>query len=150
MDHHTFTSGYYYLASTYTQHPEGFEKAAEQAAEQTSLFARAGIAVLSPIAHGHALTQSEHGRELPLTHDFWLPYDEAFMRGAKGLLFIKMDGWEKSIGMHYEYGFFRGMERTTIVTDPVTTLEEAASVVAYATSLEPTPPPYCPPPRRSR
>jgi len=74
------------------------------------LIARGDI-VFSPITHCHPIkTASEV--VLPSTWDFWKNYDWAFLDCCKKVVVLKLDGWDKSIGVTAEikYAIDNGLE----------------------------------------
>ncbi len=98
---------YWYMATVYTQFPGTKEEAYKFACEQAVL-ARQQLDrnIFSPIAHSHGLVKFG----LPATgQDFWMAFDRPFMANAEGLLVIQSEGWEKSLGINHEIGFFYGL-----------------------------------------
>ena len=59
---------------------------------------REGRIIFSPISHCHPLTV--YG--LPGSWEYWQKYSYEFLKNAKRLIIIKLDGWEKSVGVQGE------------------------------------------------
>lgn len=75
---------FWYLASTYSVHPNGLQKAFLDACEFTAILIKAGVPVFSPIAHSHPV--AIHGGIDPYSHDIWLPADKPLMDAAGGII----------------------------------------------------------------
>jgi hypothetical protein len=93
-----------YLATPYTRYPGGLDRAFEAAARLAARLMRAGHHVYSPIAHTHPL--AIHGKIDPRAHAIWMPFDEAMMHAANGLVVAHMNGWRVSRGIAEEVAFF--------------------------------------------
>ena len=59
---------------------------------------REGRIIFSPISHCHPLT--EYG--LPGSWEYWQKCAYEFLKNAKTLIVIKLDGWKKSTGVRGE------------------------------------------------
>lgn len=93
--------GLLYVASPYTKHPGGPEKATQDAAKITAKLMLSGYAVFSPVVHSHGLI--EHlGPDLQFDHDFWMRQDIAVLRQCAALIAVKLPGWQESRGMARE------------------------------------------------
>lgn len=92
--------GYIYLASPYS-HPDPavvharFD-AAVKCAGQLML---KGLVVFSPIAHSHPIALAT---KLPETWEFWRGIDFPLLERAHSLFVLKLDGWERSVGVQAE------------------------------------------------
>ena len=64
----------------------------------TATLIREGRIIFSPISHCHPLT--EYG--LPGSWEYWQKYSYEFLKNAKKLIIIELDGWEKSVGVQGE------------------------------------------------
>lgn len=106
---------YYYLASPYSRYPHGLAAAHRAACIEAARLIRAGVPVLSPIAHSHHI--ASYGDVDARDHDLWLRVDESFMRGAQGMIRLMLPGWLDSYGMGWEYAWF--VERDFPVIDMV-------------------------------
>ncbi len=59
-----------------------------------------GNKVFSPISHSHPLNLTG---ELPqIGWDFWEAFDRCFLEMCKALYVLKIDGWDKSVGVTAE------------------------------------------------
>jgi len=90
----------HYLATVYTKHPKGIEKAFEEAAGLVARLLRRGIISYSAIAHTHPV--AIHGNIDPLDHSIWLDFDQAMMDRCDVLLVANMPGWQESKGIAFE------------------------------------------------
>ena len=96
--------GYFYLASPYAKYAFGHEAAFKDASEQAALLLNAGIPVFSPISHSHPIAL--YGNLEKTDHKLWLHIDYQILRHARGLIMLKLPGWEYSHGMDQEYRWF--------------------------------------------
>ena len=95
---------YWYIATPYTKYQKGVQEAFEEACAAAAIMIRAGYRVFSPIAHTHSI--AVYG-EIPLAdHNIWLPADRPFMDTAGGLVVVKMEGWDSSVGVLHEIDVF--------------------------------------------
>jgi hypothetical protein len=131
-------SGYFYLASAYSKFPGGHKAAFDIACENAALLLNAGISVFCPIAHSHPLV--DHGLKA-VDHDFWInTVDRPLMEGAKGLIFLEMDGWQQSSGMMEEIVHFVKAGKPVVFMQPGEVPEElvegpsAGAIYAPATT----------------
>lgn len=94
----------WYLATPYTNYPEGLEIAFVDASRAAGALLRRGELVYSPIAHCHPI--AIHARIDLRAHDIWLPFDAGMMRAADGCAVVKMPGWRESFGVGEEIKAF--------------------------------------------
>lgn len=89
-----------YLASPYS-HPDPAMRVArfESACRATSRLMKTGMLVFSPIAQSHSV--AIHGGT-PVDWAFWEAYDTAVLAGCGKLLVLKLDGWDRSVGVGAE------------------------------------------------
>lgn len=107
---------YWYLASPYSQYPDGIEEAFKVACRGAAALVRAGIPVYSPIAHTHPV--AIHGNLDPYDHTIWLPADEPLMRSAKGLVVLMARSWKDSYGIGVEIDLFKEIGKPVVYMDP--------------------------------
>lgn len=107
-----------YLATPYSKYPAGIEAAFQDAAAIAGRLVTTGVRVYSPIAHTHPLAIFA-GID-PLSHDIWLPFDEAMMCACQALLVAHMDGWDQSRGVAHEIEVFEKAGKPIFDLDPVT------------------------------
>lgn len=93
-----------YLASPYTHEDKRVEERRFwQTVEATALLISSGLIVISPIIHSHFLY-----KQYPELVDgdamFWKTFNEKLLHKCDSLLVLKLDGWQDSIGIHYEVG----------------------------------------------
>lgn len=110
--------GLAYLATPYTNYPEGIEFAFREAARLCAELVKANVAAYSPIAHCHPL--AVHGDMDPLDRDFWLGYQRKMMARCDALIVATMKSWDASIGIQYEVEFFAAAGRPIFHLDPNT------------------------------
>lgn len=91
---------YVYVASVYTQDPEGTEHAFDNANKTAAWLASKGVKVFAPISHSHPISKLIP-KEMN-THAFWMAQDYPMVRHAAALVFTRMPGFEKSKGMRME------------------------------------------------
>jgi hypothetical protein len=96
--------GFHYLATTYSRFPGGLEEAHRQACLAVAECFREGLVVFSPIAHSHTIALVG---ELGGDYETWQHCAEAMMFAAVGLIVVRMDGWEGSIGIAAEIEWFK-------------------------------------------
>jgi len=107
---------FWYLATVYTSHPDGFERAFIEASENAALLVRHGLPIFCPIAHTHPM--SVHGGLPPTGHDFWMRVDEPFVEAAHGLIVCKMPNWENSRGIAHEIKKFTAARKRVVWMRP--------------------------------
>lgn len=110
--------GLAYLATPYTNYPDGIEIAFREASRLCAELLKADVAAYSPIAHCHPL--AIHGDMDALDRDFWLGYQRKMMARCDALIVATMASWERSIGIQYEVQFFTSAGRPIFQLDPRT------------------------------
>jgi nucleoside 2-deoxyribosyltransferase len=95
---------FWYLATPYTNYPDGHEAAFREASANAALLVRHGVPVFCPIAHTHPM--AEHLPAEVQDHEFWMEVDAPFMAAAFGAIVLKMPGWQRSRGVSHEIDFF--------------------------------------------
>jgi len=58
-----------------------------------------GLHIFSPISHSHPLSIDG---DLPKGFDFWMEFDRSFLECCNKLIVLKLDGWDKSLGVKGE------------------------------------------------
>lgn len=106
---------FYYLATVYTQHPEGIDAAHMDACKASAQLMSAGVPVFCPIAHSHYV--AAHGELDPLDHELWMRADAPMMEAAGGLIVVKMPGWETSRGIAEERRSFAAAEKPILFAE---------------------------------
>lgn len=94
----------FYLATPYTNYPDGIEIAFREASRLCAELLKSGIEAYSPIAHCHPLAM--HGDLDALDRDFWLKYQRSMMLRCDGLIVAEMIAWNESHGIRHEIEFF--------------------------------------------
>jgi hypothetical protein len=107
---------FWYLATPYSKYPGGLEEAYRLACKQTAILIKAGVSVFSPIAHSHG--PAVHGEITLLDHDIWLPFDQAFMDSAKGMIYLKAESHADSYGMSHELDYFISSRKQVVYMEP--------------------------------
>lgn len=107
--------GMWYLATVYTQHPDGLDRAYKDANETAARVIRIyGARVFCPIGHSHSLCEvygTEGGLPGETDAEFWKWYDYPFLQKADGLLVTMMLGWKQSEGIAHEIEVMRELGR---------------------------------------
>lgn len=107
---------FWYVGSPYSKYPRGITQAHIDVCKEVARLIMLGLPVYSPIAHTHAIAL--HGELDPLDHEIWLPADQPMMDAARGLIVLKMDGWEVSRGLRYEIDTFYGRGKPIVYLSP--------------------------------
>jgi len=107
---------YWYLATPYSRAPMGHAAAYETACALAARLIRAGMPVLSPIAHSHGI--AAHGN-LPAVDDgFWARADAPLLDAARGLVVAQIPGWDASTGVAHEIAVCQGAGKPVVYWDP--------------------------------
>lgn len=98
--------GMWYLATVYTKHPGGLDRAYRDANETAARVIQIyGARVFCPIAHSHSLCAvygTKGGLNGETDAEFWKWFDEPFLEKADGLIVTMMPGWTQSYGIAHE------------------------------------------------
>jgi hypothetical protein len=110
-----------YLACPYS-HPDPavWENRFAAANYMAARLFEAGVLVFSPIGHSHPL--AAHG--LPGGWDYWRPWGEEFLRIAKAMVVLRLEGWEKSVGVAAEILFMREAGKPVHFVDPAGPIDD--------------------------
>ena len=92
---------YFYLSNPYNGTPYEMRERAQAAAQACATLLRKGVYVWSPIVHNHAM-MAFSDFSLEERRELLLPYDFSLLRGAKGMIVLKLEGWDKSYGVARE------------------------------------------------
>jgi len=103
------SSGFWYVGTPYSRWPEGLEAAFQEAARVAAWLASRGVNVFCPITHSHPL--AVYGKLDAKDHEFWLGLDYPLMAASMGMVAVKMDGWEDSLGMRDEIEYFEAADK---------------------------------------
>lgn len=110
--------GFWYLATPYTLFKRGRHNAFLHACEVAAKCMKRGVAIFSPIAHSHPLSDFGGIDETDL--NFWLEQDQPLIDAAVGCLVCMLDGWRESSGVAYEIEEFRKAKKPYFFLDPQT------------------------------
>jgi nucleoside 2-deoxyribosyltransferase len=88
-----------YLASPYS-HPDAAvrQHRFEEACRAAAALLRAGVSVLSPIAHSHPI--AKYG--MPTSWDYWSRLDREYLAHSDVLAVLTLPGWRESVGVQAE------------------------------------------------
>jgi hypothetical protein len=92
---------YYYLSNPYNGSPSEMRERAQAAAQACATLLRGGVYAWSPIVHNHAM-MAFSDFSLEERRELLLPYDFSLLRAAKGMIVLKLAGWEVSYGVTRE------------------------------------------------
>lgn len=94
-----------YLASPYS-HPERSMRNFRylRARLVVGHFIKMDLPIYSPIVHCHHISTES---DLPYNADFWLKYNENFLRLAEALWILQLPDWNISVGVTYELKYWR-------------------------------------------
>lgn len=105
-----------YLATPYSEYDDGHEAAFKEAARVSAWLTSKGVAVFSPIVHGHPM--SDTGILPYLGFDLWMGIDAPFMQAADRLIVVRMRGWDNSSGVAREIAEFKKAGKPIFYLDP--------------------------------
>ena len=114
-------TGFYYLASPYTNYPGGTYAAYADVCRESGLLMRAGISFFSPIAQGHSIAR--FGDVDALDQRMWMDFDRPMMEAACGLIVLMLLGWDVSAGVAEEIEVFRAAGKPIVYMTPGTVPE---------------------------
>lgn len=104
----TSTQGVIYLAAPYTLNgtaePEEMNTRVKQVTRAANQLMMMGLNVFSPVTHSHAINKVA---ELEFDTADWLRKDFGYLKNAKGMYVLMLDGWENSIGVRREIEYAR-------------------------------------------
>lgn len=93
-----------YLASPYTASEPGLTLHRFQMTEYyVAKYMKLGKPIFSPIVHCHELA-GKYG--MPTTHQYWWNYNLAFLEKADELWVLMLPGWDQSMGVQAEMGWW--------------------------------------------
>ena len=91
---------FYYIASPYThKNEEVRNERFRQVMRFTANLMRLEIPCYSPIVHCHELANSH---QLPTTFEYWIKMNHAMIDASRGVIVLKLEGWEESKGVKDE------------------------------------------------
>lgn len=106
--------GLFYLATPYRAFPDGELQAYNKARTMTDFMLARGWNVFCPIAYGHNTDKALHDRG----DAFWLyNIDRTYLYKCDGLIIVRMEGYQKSVGIYYERGVMHGLGKPVAETD---------------------------------
>jgi hypothetical protein len=105
---------FWYLATSYTKHPDGVEAAYEMALHAAAMLTVADILAYSPIVYMHPIAKLLPDKD----HAFWLQMDRPLMDAACGLIVLKDGNWEASEGIAHEIKVFTAAGKPILFMDP--------------------------------
>lgn len=89
---------------------------------------KAHIPVFSPIVHSHPV--AIHCDIDPFDLSIWLPSEQPILACASGIIMVKAEGWEDSVGMNAEREVFETAGKPVIYMEPRIIPTELKSVIA--------------------
>ena len=105
-----------YICSPYTSSDPAVRHARfEAACRITAELIRQGKTAYSPVVHSHPLCR--YG--LPLDWQFWQRHDLAFLTMCSEVVVLKLDGWERSVGVKAEIAAARALGKPVTFLDVV-------------------------------
>lgn len=109
-------AGLSYLASPYSKYHAGLGAAYSMACKAAATLMRRGHRIFCPIAHSHPI--ASFGGIDPLDWEFWAKQDGEMMKTCNGLIVLKMQGWEESVGVADEISAFEWQGKPIIYVEP--------------------------------
>jgi hypothetical protein len=110
--------GHVYLASPYSNFPQGHDEAHRQVCVLAGELRQRGVDVYSPIAESHPI--AVHCKVDKLDHAFWMRSCMKAMTRAQALLVADMEGWQVSKGVKMEIAFFKSAKLPVLIINPET------------------------------
>jgi hypothetical protein len=107
-----------YLATPYSKYPGGIEKAFKDATKLAARLVTAGVRVYPPITLTHPLAII--GGIDPMSHEIWLPFDQAMMDASEAIIVARMESWQISKGIAHEIEYFGGAGKPVFYLNPET------------------------------
>lgn len=107
---------FWYVATPYTQYPQGHEAAHILACRATARLMQAGVNAYSPIAHTHPI--AVHGNMDKTDHDLWVRVDKPLLEAAVGMIVVMAEAWDRSRGIAHEIAEYNAAGKPVIYWDP--------------------------------
>ena len=108
--------GYFYLATPYTNYPNGIEASFTDSCIIAARLTKMGLIVFSPVVHSHAI--SVHGDINPKDHELWMAIDRPMVNAARGLIVAMLSGWDESLGVKVEIDLFKQAGKPIFYLNP--------------------------------
>lgn len=89
----------WYLATPYSNYPEGHDAAWKDACLVAGALLNAGVQVFSPIVHWHPIAKMQR---LPTDAVFWKSANDRSQDACAGVIVCELPGWKDSAGMKAE------------------------------------------------
>lgn len=122
-----------YLACPYTHaKSEVMEARFEAANRAAAALIKRGHIVYSPITMTHPIDKVMAGSSNTLGSDFWVQFDEAFMRACSSMYVLMIDGWDRSSGIKREIAFFEQSGKPIVYIENDTLLASETPSKKYA------------------
>lgn len=93
---------YFYISNPYNGTDQQKELRARIAAEVSGKLLKRGIHAWSPIVHNHAMMKDYGDFTLEERRTLILDFDFSLLLAAKGMIVLKIAGWEESYGVKKE------------------------------------------------
>lgn len=126
---------FYYISNPYNGSDEQREQRAQIAARVCGLLLKKGVHAWSPIVHNHALMKTFNQFTLEERRTKILDFDFSLLKSAKGMIVLKIDGWEQSYGVQAEIELCHQLSIPIKYLDP----QELEHVEDPYSALTPTP-----------
>lgn len=98
-----------YLACPYSDpDPKIMEERFKEVTRAAGILIKKGYIVFSPITHCHLIAQM---CELPTDVEFWIKYDQEFIKWCDEMWILTLPKYTKSIGVHNEYKIARILDK---------------------------------------
>ncbi|MBT4792337.1 MAG: DUF1937 family protein [Halobacteriovoraceae bacterium] len=93
---------YYYISNPYNGSDSQKEMRAKIAAQVCGKLLKRGVHAWSPIVHNHAMMSDYGGFTLDERRTLILDFDFSLLLASKGMIVLKIDGWQESYGVSKE------------------------------------------------
>ncbi|MBI1207409.1 MAG: DUF1937 family protein [Azospirillum sp.] len=104
-----------YLASNYSNHPDGLDAAYDMVVAEAVRLAAVGVPLISPIVHWHPVAKA-HG--LPTQAAFWEAQNKPLAFACCAMVELRGPSWRHSKGLRAERQWFRNWRRTILLFEP--------------------------------
>jgi hypothetical protein len=96
---------YFYLSNPYNGTDEQKVERAQFAANACGRLIKDRVFTLSPIVHNHAMMKTYNDFSLEERRSIILDFDFSLLAASKGMIVLKIEGWEESYGVTKEIEF---------------------------------------------
>ncbi|MDA9189383.1 DUF1937 family protein [bacterium] len=93
---------FFYISNPYNGTADQKNDRAKIAASVCARLLKSGVYAWSPIVHNHAMPKEFEDLSIEQRRSLFLNFDFTLLLASKGMIVLKMDGWEESYGVKKE------------------------------------------------